>query len=345
MIVDVVRQYLPTKRKLTPSGWESFNCVACHHNGHKPDTRSRGGIIFTPNGFSYHCFNCGFKSKWESGSYFSRKNSQFMSYLGVPDDIIGKCKISALGSEYEDEESNEPVEPRIYSLPKQAKKFSDLINENCTNRKFLRVLEYIGKRNINLLDWYEFYWANTDELCNRFIIPVYSNGQIVGYNARDVGFSKVKYLAQVNKSIVFNSDLLYNDSKICTIVEGPLDAISICGTATMTNDPTEGQIQQYNSSKQRKVVIPDNDAAGRNMIEVAIDNGWYVSFPQWEEKDCADAVTKYGRSNTLLHIFDNIETSPLKIQIKARKLGATNNDKKVSYRTSRTFYNNDAYRT
>lgn len=348
MIEDVVRQYLPIKRKMTPSGWESFNCVACHHNGHKPDTRSRGGIKFSPNGYSYHCFNCGFKTRWENGSYLGKNNVEFMKYLGVPDNVIGRCKIDAMGHSHdENDEDDAPEEPRIYNLPKSAKSFSSLIEQNCTNRKFLRVLEYVGTRNIKLLDWYDFYWADEKEndMSNRFIIPVYSNGNIVGYNARSIGKSKVKYLAQVNKSIVFNSELLYNNRKYCTIVEGPLDAISISGTATMSNDPTDGQIQQYNSSKQLKVVVPDNDKAGRNMIEIAIDNGWYVSFPKWDVNDCAEAVEKYGRTSTLIHIFDNIEKSPLKIQIKAKRIGESINDKTVRFGTPRPFYNNDAVRT
>lgn len=350
MIIDVIREYIPSRHKVTPSGWISFNCVACHHYGHKPDTRGRAGIKMDDNSYSYHCFNCGFTTRWETGSYFSKKNEELFEYLGVPKNIQGKCKLSALGQHdsYEEDDDEEDQEPRIYHLPKGAKTFNQLIKENCSNLKFLRALEYIGNRNVNLLDWHDFYWVNSKEndMSNRFIIPVISNNKIIGYNARTVNNNKLKYIAQVNKSVVFNSDLLYNNNrKYCTITEGPIDAISICGTASMSNDPTDSQIQQYNSSKQIKVVIPDNDISGKKLIDIAIDNGWYVSFPKWSEKDCGDAVAKYGRLASVTHIFDMIETSPLKIQLKAKKIGDSNFASKIRYGTPRTIYNNDVVRT
>ena len=54
-----VQAALPPKRKMTPSGWESFNAVCCHHRGEAMDKRKRGGIRFDKDGVSYHCFNCG----------------------------------------------------------------------------------------------------------------------------------------------------------------------------------------------------------------------------------------------------------------------------------------------
>jgi hypothetical protein len=55
--------YLPAKRKQNPSGWISFNAPCCVHNNENADRRSRGGIKITDQGWSYHCFNCGFKMK------------------------------------------------------------------------------------------------------------------------------------------------------------------------------------------------------------------------------------------------------------------------------------------
>ena len=49
IVSNVVKSYLPYKTKATPSGWMSFNAPCCHHNGHKQDKRSRGGLIFNDN--------------------------------------------------------------------------------------------------------------------------------------------------------------------------------------------------------------------------------------------------------------------------------------------------------
>ena len=72
-VAEVVLQFLPPKRKHTPSGWISFNAPCCHHNGQGADTRQRGGLIANPDGgVSYHCFNCGFKASWQPGRNVSK---------------------------------------------------------------------------------------------------------------------------------------------------------------------------------------------------------------------------------------------------------------------------------
>jgi hypothetical protein len=322
MIIDTIKTYLPTKHKQNPNGWISFNCPACVHNGHKPDTRGRGGIIFTHNGFSYHCFNCSFSTKWEEGSYFNKKNIDFMYYLDVPDDIISKCRFYALGSTGSDI-GEISIPKNIYALPENSKKISELIKENNTNKNFMKVLEYIANRNVNLLEWYDFYWCDSEEneLKNRFIIPVYSDNRILGWSARSVLRNpKVKYIAQINKQFVFNSDLLYDKNrKFCVIVEGELDAISINATATMKNTITDGQLKTYNSSPQQKIVYPDKGKSGKELVEVAIDQGWWVSFPEWDSKDAADAVAKYGRLVSVTHILNTTLNSPLQIKLKSKK--------------------------
>lgn len=276
--------------------------------------------MFTGEGFSYHCFNCNFKTKWEPGSYLSKKSSDLMEYFGVDKSLITKCKLYAMNSDNQDIEIKD-VEQRIYNLPKSSRSFSELISENFTDRNFMKCLEYIATRNINFLDWYTFYWS--PEYRNGIIVPVYMSGKIVGYNVRYVS-GKIKYFAQIHKSVVFNSDVIYNDRKFCLITEGPFDAISLDCTATMSNEVTDGQIDQYKSSNQIKIVVPDKDAAGRNFIEVAMDQNWYVSFPEWPEKDIGDAVAKYGRIPTMVHIMDSIEKSPFKINMKIKKyVGAT----------------------
>jgi hypothetical protein len=45
IVYDTLTQYLPPKRKTTPSGWTSFNAPCCIHNGDSADKRQRGGLI------------------------------------------------------------------------------------------------------------------------------------------------------------------------------------------------------------------------------------------------------------------------------------------------------------
>ena len=66
LVLDKFRSLLP-RTKSSPSGWISFNAVCCHHNGDHQDTRKRGGVLFSNEGFQYHCFNCGAKAFYAPG--------------------------------------------------------------------------------------------------------------------------------------------------------------------------------------------------------------------------------------------------------------------------------------
>jgi hypothetical protein len=67
--------------------------------------------------------------------------------------------------------------------------------------------------------------------------------------------------------------------------------------------------------------VPDHDRAGGSLIDAALEYGWSVSFPEWENdvKDVNDAVVRYGKLFTLKSIIDAKETSSLKINLKRKR--------------------------
>ena len=67
--------------------------------------------------------------------------------------------------------------------------------------------------------------------------------------------------------------------------------------------------------------MPDRDEAGEKLIQQAIDLGWSVAMPDWDEsvKDVNEAVQAYGKSYTLHSIITSAEHNPLKIQLGAKK--------------------------
>jgi hypothetical protein len=68
-------------------------------------------------------------------------------------------------------------------------------------------------------------------------------------------------------------------------------------------------------------VVPDQDRAGLDLIDRAVELGWAVSIPAWEDcKDVNDAVMKYGRLGTLLTIMQARETSRIKIELRKKNL-------------------------
>jgi hypothetical protein len=69
-------------------------------------------------------------------------------------------------------------------------------------------------------------------------------------------------------------------------------------------------------------VVPDQDTAGINLVDRAVELGWAVSIPEWPQgiKDVNDAVIHMGRLATLLTIMQARETSKIKIEIRKKNL-------------------------
>jgi DNA primase len=100
--------------------------------------------------------------------------------------------------------------------------------------------------------------------------------------------------------------------------------MSIDGIAVSGSEISDTQIEQIDRLQREVVVVPDTDRAGRKLVDRAIEAGWTVSFPVWQEtcKDINDAVIKYGKLFVLKSILAARETSRLKIELKKKKLYA-----------------------
>lgn len=316
LIIDTINSFLPPKRKKTPSGWISFNAVCCHHNGTSADTRQRGGMMINDS-VSYHCFNCGFKTSWQSGRIVTAKFRKLMRWLNIPDDLISKCSLEALRLK-----ENSDYKSRFELLPKFVDKFlppdSVRIGSTETHEEMLLAMEYIANRGL-YLDDYEWYWSSSYP--NRLIIPFYFNNKIVGFTARLLRDGKPKYISEQQPGYVFNFDRQKDNRKYVIVCEGPLDAISVDGVALLGSDISSHQKNLINQLKREVIVLPDRDQAGKKLIEQAIENEWSVSFPNWDRniKDANEALLKYGRLATLYSIINAKEHSALKIKLLAKK--------------------------
>lgn len=315
---------LPARRKPSPSGWNSFNAPCCHHRGHSVDTRQRGGILMTAEGgFTFHCFNCNFKAGWSPGKLLSNNTKQLFRWIGMSATDIGKLGLIAL--KFKDDAAAATTrlnfELEIKELPEGADLVSNWIKND--NTEAIAVIEYLENRGINYT-WYPWYWTPEPGYNDRVIIPFYNNEQIVGWTARKIGDGKPKYLTSSQPGYVFNIDQQnknYN-RKYVIVVEGQFDAIAIEGVAIMHNQPNETQCARITALNREVIVVPDRDQAGAKMIKAALDNGWGISLPPWENdiKDVADAVERYGRLYTLMTILHYRETNPIKIQLQHKKL-------------------------
>lgn len=336
-VQDFVKTILPAKRKTTPSGWTSFNAPCCVHNGESADTRGRGGLTANADGsVSYHCFNCNFKASYQPGRHLTFKFRKLLRWLGADENDVKRLVIEAIrirelvNPDEVKVEQEEKIEFKVRDLPENAISFQQFLSfhilDDFRNVPALlnSAVDYINDRKIDPKK-YDFYWTDSTEhsLHQRVIIPMYWEGRIIGYTSRAfVDGVKPKYYSNYEPNLVFNLNNQLPDAKFVIVCEGPFDAMSIDGVAVLSNDCSETQVDIIESLGREVIVVPDADKAGDQLVNKAIEYGWSVSFPVWQEtcKDVNDAVIKYGKLFVLKSILDSKQTSKLKIELMRKKL-------------------------
>jgi len=336
-ILDTVNALLPGKRKTNSvSGWTSFNAVCCSHRGESQDSRGRGGIITNPNGaISYSCFNCNYTANYTPGRHLNYKFRKLLSWLGADDNTIKRLVIDAIRiRELVEPETVEVVREEVIFKPrplpesaltiKQLSVFYRMSDYENMPTEIGDVVHYANERKLDVHK-YDFYWTPEQayNLHKRLIIPFTWRNEIIGYTARAVYDDvRPKYYSQYEPNYVYNVDRQRPDSKFVIVVEGPMDAMAIDGVAVLSNECSEVQADIIDSLAREVIVVPDYDRAGIKLIDDALEYGWHVSFPVWQEtcKDVSEAVKKYGKLFVLKSIIEARETSKLKIELKKKRL-------------------------
>jgi hypothetical protein len=324
LISDTILQYLPGKRKQTPSGWISFNAVCCD------DKRQRGGLIFNAgDAVSYHCFNCQFKASWQPGRQLTQKMRKFMRELHMPDDVINQLALEAMRLNESTTTEVRSIVPKFdaRALPIDSRSFEEwqtflkLTHDDYSiPDAFHNAVKYLVDRKIDIFS-YPFYHTNKVGFNNRIIIPFIYKGEIVGWTARAVNDAKPKYLSEQQPGFVFNLDHQTNERDFVIVCEGPFDALSIDACALLGAEIKDSQNWLLKQLGKEIILVPDKDHEGPKTVEQAVEFGWSVSMPDWPDgiKDVNDAVVKLGRLATLYLIIQAKESNSLKIQLKAKK--------------------------
>ena len=325
-IQAALQTLLPGNRKLTSGGWISFNAVCCHNRGDRPDTKKRGGVLFTPDGFTYHCFNCGFKAGWTPGKLLSGNTKLLFKWCGMGDTDISKLGLITLKFKDDQPQVKKAIVFELLEkqLPDECHSIEDWIKDGCQDEDFLNVVNYVITERKMGWNWYDWHWSAAPGFRDRVIIPFYDKGKIVGYTGRKIKEGKPKYLTDAQSGYVFNIDKQTYDREFVLVTEGQFDAIAVDGVAIMTNEPNETQCARINALGKQVIVVPDKDRPGAKLVKAALDNGWGVSLPPWEDhiKDAAKAAEVYGRLYTLTTILHYKETNKIKIQLLQKKLEA-----------------------
>jgi hypothetical protein len=313
---------IPGKKKLTQSGWHSFNAPCCHNRGHKSDKRMRGGIKTDGTNWSFHCFNCNFKCGFTLGKQFTKNTKQFLQWCGVDENQINRWNLESL--------QNKDLIDYVKLRKKKTKiKFEEIpLPDNMEmicpdNPKHEIYVSYLNKRGIGIYD-YPFLVTPDEEgrNANRIIIPFTYENKIVGHTSRFLDDRKPKFISQQQSGFLFGYDIQKPKWQVCLVFEGILDAISLNGCALTTNSISETQAEILRKLQRKVIVVPDQDKSGLEICDQALEMGFHVSIPEWGEgvKDANDAIVKYGRLPTLLSILQSSTNSKIKIQIARTKL-------------------------
>jgi 5S rRNA maturation endonuclease (ribonuclease M5) len=322
-----ILNYIPGKRKTTARGWISFSAPCCHHRGHKPDKRMRGGIKQSDYNFSYHCFNCQFKCVFILGKPLSKNTKLFLEWCGLDESQITRINLESLQhKDLIDHLLPVPVEKvkvkfKTVPLPKA----EVLDPSKPTHRKFARYLE---DRKINYND-YQFLVTPNDKgrNSNRIIVPFTFEKRIVGNTSRFLDNIKPKYLNDQQPGYLFGYDFQKPDWTVCIVVEGIFDALSIDGCALGTSTISIEQQALLRKLKRPIIVVPDQDHSGMELCSLALELGYKVSLPEWGKdssgkyiKDVNEATVRYGRLPTLLSILQCATNSKIKVDMARRKI-------------------------
>jgi hypothetical protein len=322
-MIDIV-QYLPGKRKQTPSGWISFNAVCCSHNGEKQDKRQRGGLKANEQGWSYHCFNCGYKASFILGRNVSYKAKKLLSWLGVPDSEIEHLNLESLKYKnihgiLEDRQRivNNLADIKFEEFDEFPPYAEPVSPEHQVQWEYLRsrcapddypFLTAVQNDNI--------HWTRP-----QVIIPFTWDNTVVGWSARMLDNKIPKYINHTQPGYVFGTDLQHSDWEHVLVMEGVFCALSISGLAVMHSTISDTQARLIRNLGKQVTVIPDQDKAGIDLIDRAVELGWAVSIPNWGNcKDVNDSVIAHGKLATLVMIMQARETSKIKIEMRKKQL-------------------------
>lgn len=317
-MLDIL-DHLPAKRKTSPSGWISFNAVCCHHNGDSPDRRQRGGIKATEQGWSYHCFNCGYTASFIIGRSLSYKARKLLLWLGMQEREIDLINLESLRHKsingiLEDRQQVANILQGINFEERELPAGAEFLTNN-----FLVQWNYLQSRCVPA----DFPFM-VQAMAKRagVIVPFTHNNKIVGSTIRFLDDRNPRYLNDMQPGYVFGTDLQHSDWTHVIVTEGIFDALSIGGLALMHNTVNDAQARLIRKLGREVTVVPDQDRAGLDLIDRAVELGWAVSIPNWDPdvKDVNDAVKKYGRLGTLLTIMQARETSRIKIELRKKQL-------------------------
>jgi hypothetical protein len=261
---------IPYRRHSTRSDEIRLCCPFCSSRGETPDRRFRLGINIAQG--MGHCFNCG----WRSQNAVQR----LLDYLGMKE-------------QYHQSPQNGASSNGSISLPAGFSVVGTVGDELDQ-----LALQYLLKRGISRQQIVRYKVGATfvGNYAYRVVFPLWYNGKLQGFVARDIAGREPRYLSGGRKAL-FNP----RPAETLILAEGVFKALRIERvlnrpvSATLGKELTDYQLEQLQALGVGHVVLwPDPDRAGRQgcirSAELLRENGFDVSVV-WPVSKPADEVS------------------------------------------------------
>jgi transcription elongation factor Elf1 len=284
--VSLLSTRLEKFKKVKPTLY-NFRCPICG-DSKKSKNRTRGYLYSVKTNTNFKCHNCG-------------ASMSFNNFLKKIDTVLHKqytmekFKEGFTGKNFVVEEPElkfeKPVFKKKINLPRASE--NPAAEGYLTARKLDPSKFYFAEKFKSFVNSYKQTFENTKHEESRIIIPLFYNHNLIGFQGRSLGLSKVKYITVMlddDAPKIYGLDEI-DQSKPVYVTEGPFDstfirnAIAMCGA--------DADISKWGISNP--VWIYDNEPRNREIlsrISKTIDSGEkVVIWPSGiDEKDINDMV-------------------------------------------------------
>lgn len=324
-ILDLYKQVLPARRRVSREGWVEFNCPACH------DTKMRGGFMETADGgFRYHCFNGGCDYERPTGwgpewGLMGRPLRLFELLGGNPSDIpvetIMKPTLAydASGQRIgiEDRGSNEVY----WNFPEVELPENAILLNKAKSHHAEEARKWLHDRGTFYERRHIFFWS--PEYPRHVIVPfIHYGGKFVGWVGRRIDPGKhknnhVRSTANPDHYMLNQHMITRRDMPRIYVVQGAFDAIAMRGLATFGSRLTLPMVNMLKASGKEIVLLSDyKGEEWKDYLSKAREHGFSMAVPEyrgWDNsqyslKDPGDAI----RRNGILTTFRDIGRSVTK---------------------------------
>ena len=303
--VSLLSTRLEKFKKVKPTLY-NFRCPICG-DSKKSKNRTRGYLYSVKTNTNFKCHNCG-------------ASMSFNNFLKKIDTVLHKqytmekFKEGFTGKNFVVEEPElkfeKPVFKKKINLPRASE--NPAAEGYLTARKLDPSKFYFAEKFKSFVNSYKQTFENTKHEESRIIIPLFYNHNLIGFQGRSLGLSKVKYITVMLDDVapkIYGLDEI-DQSKPVYVTEGPFDstfirnAIAMCGA--------DADISKWGISNP--VWIYDNEPRNReivNRINRTIDSG--DSIVIWpsniDDKDINDMVMSGHDVQNLVesHTYSGLE--------------------------------------